>query len=175
MRGDLRVVGPQGSVPRRLTTSGTGIQAGEPVYQDGVTWSSGVASANFFELIDADAIVVGTDWFGGVAIENSLNVTAGTTEAQWLHCACPVPNIGQIRGQAEVAANVDTISELTALLSDFMLIDYDATGASDGGELYTIKDATAANTHGFQLMWGDPATQELGVVITDQAYRNTVS
>jgi hypothetical protein len=174
-RADLQVVGAQGTVPRRITTSGTAIQAGEPVYQDGVTFSSGAASGNYFELMDADGIVVGTDWFGGVAIENSLNVAAGTTEAQYIRTANPVPAIGQIRGNAETAASVDTQTELNGLYGDFLLIDYNATGGSDGGELYTIKVAPAANTSAFQLVWGDPALSILGVVTDGQAYRNTVS
>lgn len=170
-RADLRVVGAQGSVPRRITTSGTAIEHGEPIYLDGVTWSNGAASANYFELMDADGVVVGTDVFGGIAIEKSENVAAGTTKAQYLNAACPVPHIGQIRGKAETVASVDTQTEVNGLYSDMLLVDYNSTGAADGGELYTIKVAPSADTSFGSLVWANVATQELGIVVDTFAYR----
>ncbi len=95
-QGDLRVVGLQGTIQRRLATSGTAIEQGEPL-DNQVTSSSGAASANTYALSNADVPIVGTDRFGGIAQKQALLVTAGTTTAQSLPCACPAPHIGQIR------------------------------------------------------------------------------
>jgi hypothetical protein len=128
--------------------------AGEPVHSV-ATLSSGVSSANTHVLAAADTPVIGTHRFGGVALENSENASAGTVLEQFLTCACPVPAVGQIQGRAETAANVDTLTELALLIGDVVLIDYSATGASDGGQLYTIKDAASADTSGLEIVGGN--------------------
>lgn len=116
-----------------------------------------------------------THRFGGISIKKSLNVAAGTVREQFIPAACPVPGVGRIRGKAETAASVDTIAEVGLLFGDLVLIDYSATGASDAGELYTVKIVGSADTSGLQLSYVDPATQIAEAIIHQNAYRNDVS
>jgi len=174
MVADLSIIGPAAALKRYIVAGGTAIEQGEPLHNLG-TLSSGVSSVNTYVLAAADTPVVGTHRFGGVAERKSDNSGAGTTLEQFITCGCPVPNIGRIRGKAETAANVDTLSELALLLGDVVLIDYSATGASDGGQLYTIKDAASADTSGLELAGGNVATQTLDVFVDVRAYRHDVS
>lgn len=174
MVADLRVQGPQAAIKRYLVSGGTAIEAGEPVHSV-ATLSSGVASANTYVLAAADTPVIGTHKFGGVAIEKSENAAAGTVLEQFLTCACPVPYVGMIEGKAETQANVDTLTELALLIQDVVLIDYSATGASDGGQLYTIKDAAAADTAGLEIVGGNTALSTLKVTVDARAYRHDVA
>lgn len=174
MKGDLTVIGPKAIWGRYLVAGGTAIQAGEPVHSV-ATLSSGVSSANTYVLAAADTPVIGTHRFGGVALEPSLNVAAGTVSEQFLNCSAPVPNIGRIRGKAETFASVDTLTELALLIQDVTLIDYSATGAPDGGQLYTIKQTASADTSGLEIVGGIPALGLLDVVVDARAYRHDVS
>lgn len=169
MKADLKIIGPAAIFGRYLVAGGTAIQAGEPVHSV-ATYSGGVASANTMVLAAADTPVIGTHNFGGVANENSVNVAAGTVAEQWLNVAVPAPHVGRIRGKAETVANVDTITELGLIIMDKTLIDYNATGATDGGQLYTIKDTAAADVNGLTIVYGNTATQELDVVVDARAY-----
>ena len=116
-----------------------------------------------------------THQFGGIAVKGSENVAAGTTKAQFLPTANPVPSVGRIRGKAETFANVDTLAELVAILSDSVLIDYNSTGGADGGELYTIKDAASADSSGLEVVGGNVALGELEVTVDARAYRTDVA
>jgi hypothetical protein len=174
---DLRVIGPQASFGRYVVSGGTAIQAGEPVIclGDGDA-GDGTIDVNTYVLAAADCPVIAaatttTHRFGGVAMVPSLNVAAGTVQEQFLLTANPVPHIGRIRGKAETAASVDTLTELALLIGDMTLIDWNSTGASDGGELYTIKEAASANTSGLEIMGGNPALSELEVFVAPEAYR----
>lgn len=174
MVGDLRVTGAQAAIKRYVVSGGTAIEAGEPVHNLG-TMSSGASSVNTFVLAAADTPVIGTHRFGGISIEKSELATAGTTIEQFLTCACPVPYIGKITGKAETVANADTLTELALICGDTVLIDYSATGASDGGQLYTIKDTASADTSGLEIVGGNTALSTLDVVVAAQAYRHDVS
>jgi len=172
MLGDLKVIGPNAVIRRNIAAGGTAISAGEPLTA-AITSSSGAASANVMALAAADLPVVssGNYRFGGIAIKTALLAAAGTTNAQKLPCACPVPFIGKLRGIAETKANIDTAAELLAIIGDFTLIDYNATGASDGGELYTIQDTASADTSGLEIVDGNIARGELDVVCDADVYR----
>src|SRR3990167_8422672 len=176
MKADLKVIGPAAIWPRYLVAAGTSIKTGEPVHSV-ATSSGGVATANTFVLAAADTPIIGTHRFGGVANEDSLNNSAATPVVleQFLNCAIPVPNVGRLRGKAETAASVDTLTELALLLGDFVLIDYAATGGSDGGELYTVKEAASADTSGLELVGGNTAIQTLDAVADARAYRLDVT
>ncbi len=174
MRADLSVIGPAAIFPRYLVAGGTAIVTGEPIHSV-ATFTNGIATANTAVLAAADTPVIGTHSFMGVANEDSTNVAAGTVAEQFLNAACPVPCVGRIRGKAETAASVDTLTELALLIMDVVLIDYSATGASDGGQLYTIKEAGSADTSGLQLVGGNTALQTLDVVVDARAYRLDVS
>lgn len=177
MTGDLLVIGPQANMKRYLVAGGTSIKAGEPVHSVATQNGSGIASANTHVLVEADSPIIGTHRFGGVSLENSLNNKAATPVVieQFLNTANPVPSVGRLRGKAETAANVDTLTELALLLGDMVLIDWDTTGASDGGELYTIHDDATADTSGLELIGGNPAIQTLDATLAATAYRHDVT
>lgn len=170
MRGDLSVLGLQVTRQRRVAASATRFEAGEPIYSKS-TLSSGAASANTWVLAAEDFPVLGTHTFGGVALKGALPYKTGTLVAQTVITACPVPHAGILRGKAETAANVDTDAELISILDDTALIDYAATGAPDGGELYTVKDTTSADTSGFAIIGGNIAKSTLDVEVYATVYR----
>lgn len=174
MTADLKVIGPAAIFPRYVVAGGTAIKAGEPTHNLASS-SSGAASVNTIVLAAADSPVIGTHRFTGIANENSENATAGTTLTQFLNCACPTPNVGRIRGRAETATSVDTLTELAGLIGDYTLIDYAATGGSDGGELYTIKEVASADTSGLEIVGGNIALQTLDVTVAYAAYRHDIS
>lgn len=174
MISDLSVIGLQSAIKRYIVAGGTAIEAGEPVHNLG-TMSSGASSVNTYVLAAADTPVIGTHRFGGVSIEKAELATAGTTIEQFLTCACPVPYLGKIRGKGETEASIDTLTELALLCGDTVLIDYNATGASDGGQLYTIKVAGSADTSGLEIVGGNPALATLDVVVDARAYRHDVA
>lgn len=174
MIGDISVVGPSVAMKRYVVAGGTNIRAGEPVHSV-ATSTSGAASANTVVLVAADSPVIGTHRFGGVALENSENSGAGTTLEQFLNCVVPTPHVGRLRGSAETASSVDTLTELALLIGDYVLIDYAATGASDGGELYTIKNAASADTSGLEIVGGNTALSTLDVTVDARAYRHDVA
>lgn len=173
-KADLRVIGPAAAIPRWLVSGGTGIQAGEPLHSLAAL-TAGIADVNTYVLAAADTPVIGTHKFGGIANEPSDNVAAGTVKQQSLNCACPVPYIGRIQGKAETAASVDTLTEAILLAQDAVLIDYNATGAPDGGQLYTIKEVGSADTSGLEIVNFIPALSLLEVTIDARAYRNDVA
>ena len=94
---------------------------------------------------------------------------------QFLNAAIPVPNVGRVRGKAQTAGSVDTLTELALLIGDVTLIDYSATGASDGGQLYTIIEVATADTSGLEIVGGNPALSTLDVVADARAYRLDVT
>lgn len=116
-----------------------------------------------------------THAFGGVANQDSENAAAGTTLTQYLNAAAPVPQVGRIRGKAETAASIDTATELNGFMGDVVLIDYNATGSPDGGQLYTIKEVGSADTSGLEIVGGNTALGTLDVVVEARAYRTDVS
>lgn len=174
MRMDLSTLGPAAGLKRYIVAGGTAIEAGEPLHNLG-TMSSGASSVNTYVLAAADTPVIGTHRFGGIALRGSDNGGAGTTIEQFITCSCPVPYVGRVRGRAETTTAVDTMTELALLLGDTVLIDYNASGASDGGQLYTIKNAASADTSGLEIVAGIPALGILDVVVDARAYRHDVS
>jgi hypothetical protein len=170
MRADLTVLGPAYTRKRHIAASSTRIEYGEPVYST-ATLTNGVASSNEWVLAAADFPVLGTHTFGGVALKGTLPFKTGTVVAQYLNCACPIPEAGIIRGKAETVANADTAAELLGLIGDVTLVDYNSTGGSDGGELYTIKETASADTSGFQIVDGNTTRGTLDVEVYATAYR----
>ena len=174
MRADLQVIGFAQTIPRRIAASATRYEVGEPLHGLG-TLTAGVINTTTFVLAAADTPVIGTHRFGGIAMTKALPYPTGTLVAHTAKASCPIPNLGRIRGKSEVTTTMDTEAELTGLIGDTVLIDYSATGASDGGELYTIKDAASANTSGLEIVDGNPSKGTLEVHVDVRAYRNTVS
>jgi hypothetical protein len=174
MRADLRVIGPAASFGRYVVSGGTAIVAGEPLHSLG-TATAGEVNVNTYVLAAVDTGIIGTHAFGGIALKDSDNVAAGTTKTQYLTTANPVPSVGRIRGKALTASEVDTAAELAGVIGDHTLIDYNSTGGSDGGELYTIISNATANTSAFTIVGGNTALAELEVVIDDRGYRCVVA
>lgn len=168
------MIGLQTQVPRYIAASATRFEVGEPLHSL-ATLSSGVANVNTYVLAAADTPVIGTHKFGGIAVKQARPIDTGTIAAQLTVAACPVPYVGIIRGKTEVATNADTLSELTGLIQDVTLIDYNSTGGADGGELYTIKDVAGADTSGLEIVDGNTAKGLLDVVVAAQAYRHDIS
>lgn len=174
MRGDLTVVGFTQEIPRRIAASATRYDYGEPVHGLG-TLTNGVINTNTFVVAAADTPVIGTHRFGGVFIKNPTPFGTGTLVAHTSMCSCPIADLGRIRGKGEVAANVDTDTEILGLIGDVTLIDYAATGSPTSGPLYTIKDVASANTSGLEIVEGNAAKGTLDVLVEPRAYRTTIS
>ena len=170
MLRDLQVIGPQVTLPRRVAASATRFEVGEPLYST-ATLSSGVASANTYVLAAADFVTNGTNYFGGIAMKEALPLETGTLVAQTAMTANPIAYAGRIRGKAETAASIDTAAELLGVIGDVTRVDYDATGAVDGGESYTIKDTASVDTDLFQIVEGSVAHGTLDILVDQLAYR----
>ncbi len=180
MKGDLSVIGPQATMPRRVAASATRFEVGEPLIQDSATLSSGVASANIFTLAAIDILVIGTDNFGGVALEEAEpKIGTSTLVAQTVNCACPVGHLGRIRGNVSTAADIDTAAELLAIIQNVTEINYNATGGAGSTQLYTINSVldTPADTGAFTIMEGDIVKGTLDIVMDPRGYRiaNTIA
>jgi len=175
MRGDLQVVGYQTAVPRRIGASTTRFYTGEPLHSV-ATSSSGAASTNVYVPAAADTPVIGTHRFGGIVnAKDPLPQPTGTLVAQTTLAACPIPNIGRIRGKAETAASIDTEAELLGVIGDYTLIDYAATGGVGSTPLYTIKEVASADTSGLEIAEGNIAKGTLDVYVAYAAYRHDIS
>jgi len=158
-------------MPKRIAASATRFEVGEPCIGASMTLSSGAASANVWTLAAIDCVVIATDTFGGIFQKGALPFYTGTLVAQTALTANPIGWLGRIEGRAETVGNIDTAAELLAIINDAVLIDYDATGAADGGELYTIQDAATADTSAFTIIEGNIATGRLQVTVDGRAYR----
>lgn len=170
MKGDLSVIGPQFHRRRDVAASATRFEVGEPLIST-ATLTAGVASANTFALAAADFVINGTNWLGGIVMKLAAPYKTGTLTAQSCMAACPIPYAGVIRGKAETAASVDTASELLGVIGDVTRVDYNATGGSDGGELYTVKEAAAQDTDLFAIVDGNFAKSLLDISVDPLAYR----
>lgn len=173
-KADLRVIGPAAIYGHYVVSGGTAIQAGEPIHSLG-TPTSGENNVNTYVLMATSGPIIGSHAFGGVAVKASENAAAGTTNTQYLPTAVVVPNVGRIRGKATTSTEADTATELAGLIGDATVINYDGTGAADGGELYTILSNPTTNTHGCRIVGGNTALAELEVVVDDRVYRRAVS
>lgn len=174
MRADLLAIGLQTQVPRYIAASATRYEVGEPLHSLGVP-TSGEVNVNTYVLAAADTPIIGTHNFGGIASKKCLPLDTGTVVAHKTMTDCPVAQLGRIRGKAFLTTEMDTLAELTAIMGDTTLIDYNATGASDGGELYTIITDATANTSGLRIEDGNPAKGTVDVSVDPRAYRSTVA
>lgn len=174
MRGDLTVSGIQTTKSVRIAASATRFVAGEPLHNLGAL-TNGVTSVNTYVLAAADTPVIGTHIFGGVALKDALPQPTGTVVAHETHVARPIAWAGVIRGRAQTTASIDTSSELIGVIGDVTLIDYNATGGTDGGELYTIIETVTADTSGLEIVDGNTFKGTLDVVVDGRAYRHDVS
>lgn len=176
MRGDLSVHGMQGSIRVRQAASATRVEAGEPMGATN-TYTTGTSNVNVYALIAADNFpTIGTNKLGGVALKGSNPFATGTVVASEIALARPVPQVGVLRGRATDSSAIDTDAELLAILQDVTFIEYDATGAVDGGEDYTINEAdSGSDAAGLEIVDGNVAKGTLDVIVDNRAYRSDIS
>ena len=171
MRADLEVIGPQTTRAVRVGAAATRYEVGEPLHSL-VAHTTGTADLNVYVLAAADTPVIGTHTLGGVAISRCLPLGTGTVVAHTAQVARPIAWAGRIRGRAQTVGSIDTASELLGVINDISLIDYNATGGTDGGELYTIReDDTGADTGGLVIVDGDTFKGTLEVEVDGRSYR----
>ena len=170
MKNDLRIIGSCGTIKRDVAASATRYEVGEPMIAASWTNTSGAGSANVYTLAATDVGVVDTDNFGGVAMSRCLPFGTGTVVAHKMVCACPIGPSERIRGKGETVASINTEAKILALVTDSLLIDYNSTGGVDGGELYTIQVAPAADINAFKCIDGDPVRGTLDVWCPQDAY-----
>lgn len=168
-KADLAVVGiSAGARPFRVAASATRFYAGEPVNWAG-TLTAGAASVNTVVVMTTSKPVIGTDTFVGISGRDAQVNSSNTVIAQsGLLVDVPIPNATIIRGRAKTAVNVDTDSELLAILWD--VVTFDLTAGA-----YTINDTAAANTAGLTIVNGNIALQTLDVIVDARAMRYAVS
>ena len=176
MRNDLSVHGVQGTLRVRQAAATTRVEAGEPMGAT-ISLTTGTADVNVFALVATDVFpTIGTNVLGGIAHKGSEPFGTGTVVANEISLARPVPQVGVLRGAATTRTNIDTEAELLAILHDVTFIDYNATGGTDGGELYTIIDTdSGSNAAGLEIVDGNIAKGTLDCNVDARAYRNEVS
>lgn len=166
-RGDITVLGPSGAFPYRVAASATRGYAGEPINSLSVG-TSGAGSVNTVVVMTDTKPIIGTDAFVGIAAKNMKVNTAGTVLAHKLQVAVPFPNYTRMRGAAKVKANLDTDTELLAILWDY--VTFDLTSA-----VYTIDDTAAADGSGLLIVDGIPAKGTLDVTVDARCMRTDVA
>lgn len=143
---DLQVVKHPG--PRRKyraedrTTSSQSatMKPGEPVKVGGT-------GNNFAALIASGDPEAGTDEFIGVVAKESDETSSADGHVE---VTTVIPVITVIRGKATTTTNVDTESELNAILGDWVTFSYDDTN-------FTIyaKEGSDPDVHGLKIVDGD--------------------
>jgi len=149
---DIKVqdVGGLASLPTTthlVSASATIIYPGEPVKL--TAQSSGAATA-CVKLADGDGVIGTTTQILGIAAGQSTNTASvdGTVEV-----FRPIQStIFRAKAKSSTAAN--TAAKITALLGAMCLIDLTSS-------VFTIDTAVTANTSGFQIVGGDPNTNEV--------------
>lgn len=176
MRNDLSVHGMYGTLRVRQAAAATRVEAGEPMGA-AITLTTGTADVNVYALVAADTFpTIGTNILGGVANKGSQPFGTGTVVASEISLARPIAHVGILRGRATTPGSIDTEAELLGVINDVTFIEYDATGASDGGEDYTINEAdSGSNAAGLQIVDGNIAKGLLDCVVDARAYRREVA
>lgn len=175
MKNDLKLIGlTAGTRNYRVAASATIAEVGEPIHII-PSHTAGVSDLNTVILAAADSPVIGTHAFVGVNAKRFAVNAAGTVTAQRGLVAVPIPDVTLLRGRATTVANIDTDAELLGVLWDVTIINYDATGASDGGQLYTIDAPGGANTGGLTIQDGNIVKGTLDCFVDARAMRFTIS
>ena len=164
---DVSVIGTSAVQKHRVGASATRFYAGEPIIFAG-TYSSGVASVNVCVVLTDGKPVIGTDNFVGIAAEDAPVGTDTTVDADWFGVIEPIANFTRMRAKAKTTTNVDTLSEMIALLWDVVLFDLTTT-------VYTIDETGAADTSGLTIKGGIWQQSLLDVTVDPRAMRADVS
>jgi len=130
-----------------VSASATLIYAGEPVK---LTAQTGGAASACIKLADADGVIGTTTQILGIAASTSTNTASadGTVDVYR-----PIQStIFRAKAKSSTAAN--TAAKITALLGAMCLIDLTSS-------TFTIDTAVTSNTYGFQIVGGDPNTNEV--------------
>lgn len=167
---DLSTVGIDGgNRPRQVAASSTRFYAGEPMNST-YTLTAGVASTHFVTVMATNKPRVATDNFQGIAAKDAeiTSITNTTVIAHTTFVTSVIPWVTRIRGRGKVFANVDTQSEINALI--FNAVDLDLTSAA-----YTINDTAASNASALQVVGGNPVKGTLDVVLDGRGIRYAVA
>ena len=103
---------------------------------------------------------IGTDDLIGVANSDSTEAAA-TTEGVVEVITCE--NNTEIRGKATTAANIDTQSEIDALLFAWVTFDVAALAGTNGDFTVDENETLDTNVNGLQIRRGDPVLGTLDV------------
>lgn len=175
MKNDLQVIGISCGVrPFRVAASATRFYAGEPIHS-AQTYSSGAIGGNTWIVAANDTPLVGTYMLGGIASRDAQVNSSGTVITQKGEVIVPLPWASRIRGKAETTASVNTDAELLAILYDVTLIDYNSTGSSLSGPLYTLKETVTTDAGGLTIIDGDIVKGTLDTIVDFRALRNDIS
>lgn len=121
-------------------------------------------------LADHDP-VIGTDVFKGINMSEWLDSSGkntGTVIAQYINVDVPIPYATKIRGKAQTSGSVDSQTELTGLMHDYVAFGYDSTN-------FTIETGGEANAGGLEIVDGNFNKGTLDVFVDGRAMRATVS
>lgn len=149
---DVKIVsGPYKVVTFQVASGAAGsIKTGEPVKRTGV-------GSPYVVLCATGDPEIGTDIFAGIAMNTSTDTAAadGTVDV-----AIPVPGQTVLRCKATTAANVDTQSEIDALVGDTVCFDLTST-------TFTIDEDEGDddNVHSLLIIGGDPVAKTLDFVV----------
>lgn len=167
-KGNVSTVGIDGgNQPRRVAAAATRFYSGEPL-NSVMTHTAGAASVNTVVVLTDTKPRVATDSFQGIASTDAPVNSAGTVVAGKVYVAVPIPYVTRIRANAKTLADVDTDTELLAILFDFL--DFDLTTA-----VYTWDDVAASNASAFQCVDGNTAKSTLDCVIDARGMREAIS
>jgi hypothetical protein len=145
------------NVQDRTTSSLTRvIYPGEPLKLYG-----GTAGSQFVYPLETGDPEIGTDFFVGIAATESTE-TSTADGTIWVYVA--IPGVTVMAAKATTSANVDTQSEIDALLNDTICGDVSSL-------TYTIDEdeGTDDNVHGFVVVGGNPDTKELYFTVKSRA------
>lgn len=169
---DLSMHGVTAGVSRfRHAASVTRGFTGEPVQYLNPGRGSGTTDLNEITICADSDPVIATDEFVGILASVMLaadGTEAGTIAAGYVNVGVPIPNASRIRGKAETAGSVDTQTELTGLINDYV-----AFGLS--GSAFTIQTGGEAEAAGLRIVDGNFSRGTLDVVVAPGAMREAIA
>lgn len=145
-------------VQDRTTTSMTAqMNAGEPVK---VRTKDGSA-LDVIPVATGDA-EIGTDELIGVTNRDSTETSSADGEVEVTRI---IPMSTVLRGKATTSGNIDTQSEIDALLLAWVCFDVTALTGTNGDFTIDENEGSDSNVHSLQILRGDPVLGTLDVFV----------